>query len=281
MVEMGCTGLTSSVACGPTYGVGVEGLTLNGGSQTTAFDGIDNSDAEEQSYVKHVQMIGISGVGLSLDVDTANGATSSHSGPYSDISITESGNSACINIAPNAQPRGIHGINCNSASDTGAGIYLDGSNVSVEDVNVNGFAYGIEIGSQGSRNTIQSDIVFNVTGGSSLTDVVLVSSSNTVIDLSLMGITKSGTNSIQDNETGTTLSDATVGMYVLGEPVAIGSKTYSRFTTSPSVPTWLIGTASPSGSCAPAGAIYSRTSSSTSPPTIWGCAASNGWQAIK
>jgi hypothetical protein len=84
--------------------------------------------------------------GLLLGTDSAAGiiAISSHSGPLLDISITEtSSGAACVNITQSAQPRGIHGVNCTSNSNSNARIYLDGSNVSLEDIYVDGFSDGI------------------------------------------------------------------------------------------------------------------------------------------
>ena len=181
MIQMGC----GNSSCGLSFGVGVENLTLDGQSQV--IDGIDNSDAEEQSYVKHVQMINIGGTGLSLGIDTST-SKSNHSS-YSDISITETSvGKACINIQPNAQPRGIHGISCTcltssgsvcSSSNSNPGIYLDGSDVSLQDVNINGFGDGIRIGSQGTSGiVVQSNIIYNVTGGTYVTDVVHICGSN-------------------------------------------------------------------------------------------------------
>ena len=220
-----------------------------------------------------------------------------HSGPYSDISITETSSGAgCINITQGGQPRGIHGVDCTSSSNSNAGIYLDGNNVSLEDIYVNDFGDGIRIGSQGPS---AGNVIFNVTGGSNITDVVHICGSNAgtnacsqtsnyVADLTLMGITSSANNTIQDDVSGTLLSqstDPTVGMYILGESVAVsGSVTgYSRFTTSPSIPTWRVGTDDPpKGNCA-VGTLYSRTSnSSTQPPTVWGCVGGlNPWSSIK
>jgi hypothetical protein len=307
MIQMGCLATT----CALSFGISVENLTLDAQSQT--IDGIDNNDAEELSYVKHVQMINIGKTGLSVGFDSTYAPGPNHS-TYSDISITEtSSGAACIKIAqagnyPVApkpvQPRGIHGINCTSSANSNAGIYLDGSNVSLEDIYVNGFADGIQIGGQsgyqGSSGGVSSDVIFNVTGGNGLTNVVHICGSNhgsntacpqtnnTVSDLTLMGITSEANNTIQDDVTDTLLpesTDPTVGMYILGESVSVGSNTgYSRFTTSPSIPTWRVGTDDPpTGNCA-VGTLYSRTStttSSTSPPTIWGCVGSSTWSSIK
>ena len=62
--------------------------------------------------------------------------------------------------------------------------------------------------------------------------------------LTILGVTNSGSSAtIKDDLTGPTLTDTTVGMYVVGEPVPSSTAGISRFTTSGSVPTWLIGTA--------------------------------------
>jgi hypothetical protein len=81
------------------------------------------------------------------------------------------------------------------------------------------------------------------------------------------------TTTIQDDVvTGTsTITDRNVGMYILGEQVQAGGSPvgYSRLTTSPSVPTWIIGTGSPSLPCS-VGDLYSRTSSGSG-TTLWEC----------
>jgi hypothetical protein len=318
LIQMGCY-VSGSKTCGLAFGVSVENLTLDGYS--FAVDGIDNNDAQEQSYVKHVQMINIGGTGLSLKPDP-NATPPNPQGPnhsnYSDISITETANgAACVNIAQGGydpgvtqplKPRGIHGLNCTCmtsgtvcSSNSHPGVYLDGSSVSLEDVSINGFGDGILIGSQESAytSTVQSDIILNVHGGSSLTNVVHICGANPgnhtacyqsynnvpVTDLTLMGITSTGTNTIQDDVTDTLLtesSDPTVGMYVLGEGVTAGSSTagYSRFTTSPSVPAWLVGTSTLSSSitCAE-GSLYSKTSGTGS--VLWGCNTSGKWTTIR
>jgi len=143
--------------------------------------------------------------------------------------------------------------------------------------------------------------MFNVTGGGNVTNLIHIcglnygshsacsQTSNSVVDLTLMGVTSSADNTIQDDVTDTLLpesSDPTVGMYILGESVTVGSNTgYSRFTTSPTIPTWRVGTASPpTGDCA-IGTLYSRTSSSsTVPPTVWGCVhptPPSNWSVVK
>jgi hypothetical protein len=121
----------------------------------------------------------------------------------------------------------------------------------------------------GPSNPCKVTLFSNVTGGSNVNDVVHICgsnngshsacpASNVVSDLTLTGITSSANNTIQDDVADTLLSestDPTVGMYILGEPVTLvsggsGLTGYSRFTTSPSIPTWRVGTADPpTGNC--------------------------------
>jgi hypothetical protein len=293
---------------GPVFGVSVADLTLDGQSHT-GVDGIDNIDAEEQSYVQRVAMINIGGTGLYLGVDSGTTpGKANHSGPYSDISITVTSIAqACVRIE-NAEPRGLHGIVCTAPPGTPpqnshAGIYLGGNNVSIEDVVVSGFADGIYVGSSGSGvfTDAQSDVLLNVTGGASVGNLIHISGNTNssamcpsmfrVCDLTILGATSStGTNTIKDDllPPGTTLTDPTVGMYAVGEALSIGNNNtaYSRFSTSTSAnsPTWLVGgsTLSNGSSCTDPGSLYSITTAATSGTTLWGCVGgSGGWQAIQ
>jgi hypothetical protein len=90
--------------------------------------------------------------------------------------------------------------------------------------------------------------------------------SNNATDITIVGATGPGgnVNTIKDDLTGTNLTDATVGLYVVGEPMFAGS--YSRFTSSTSLPTWLVGQNQPLGTCA-AGDLFSATSAGT----FWEC----------
>jgi hypothetical protein len=79
-----------------------------------------------------------------------------------------------------------------------------------------------------------------------------------------------------------------VGIYALGESPSSGVG-QSRFTTSPSLPTWAVGTAVPSGSCSQ-GSLFSCTNGvngavnciNTAQITaaLWVCTAS-GWTVVK
>jgi hypothetical protein len=304
MIQMGGTTNCTSSDC---FSVSISDLALNGQDPQgnyTSIDGIDDSEAQELSLVQHVAMINIGKIGMSVGV--------ANSGPYSDISIAVTSNAtACVVIA-NGSPRGVHGLSCTCAqngtacSNPKAGIYLGGSNTSIEDVYVNGFQDGIYVGLSGPGTTAPAptNVLFNINGGS-VTNLIHISnglsttstcppqngnpiSVNNVCDLTILGATSSTGNTILDDQNSTTLSNATdptVGMYIIGEQVSGGSNNTSignsRFTTSPSVPTWVVGSTSPSGACS-AGDLYSITTG-TSGDTLWGCvlaSPTNEWLPI-
>jgi hypothetical protein len=285
---------------GACFGIGISHLILNGGKSPVTIDGIDNFNAEEGSFVEHVNMYFIGGNGLRLGA--SGNPSSNHSGPYSDIWFEASGASetttACVRIE-GTQPRGIHGITCAANGTPDAAIYLDGENVSIEDVHVEGFQDGIVVGAKYSAH---GNVVFNVTGVSSgsangpvINAVHICNPSNpapgsactsfngSVSDLTLQAIGVSGTNpmpkSIKDDLAGTTLSDASVGIYALGAVTATGtSAAYSRVSTSPNVPSFSsgsFGSAVPGGNCT-VGSLLSNTTATSSAVTLYLCVPSAG-----
>jgi len=136
-----------------------------------------------------------------------------------------------------------------------------------------GFLDGILVG---SNHTANSNILFNITGGvGGMQNVIHISSFSTVNDLSIMQVGQgtAGVKTIKDDITATTLSDATVGAYVIGQAIGGG---FSRFTTSPNAVTWGFGSAAPVGSCK-SGSIYSNTTGG-SMTTLYICVA-GGWVA--
>jgi hypothetical protein len=270
-------------------GVVIEHLALNGNSQNLT--GIRNQYSQELSYVNDVALSGLgSGVGLWLDVHSNN------SGPYTNIHYSGSG--TCAQFYDSSgdgtlrNTRGIHGLSCIMSGTTGPAIYLDSPNNRLEDVYIQGgsTADGIVIG---SRAPAFNNVIFNVSG-KTLGNVVHIcalsssgacpgSSTANVSDLTVLGVTKSSaTYSILDDLSNAKIPDTYVGLYIVGEPV-IGNSTsigYSRFTTSPSVPAWLVGTGTPSGSGCAVGALYSRTSGGSGTGSIYGCTGGS-WVTIK
>ncbi len=218
--------------------------------------------------------------------------------------------------------RGIHGLTClnNSSTTPDAAVLVDSFNNSIEDVYVQGFVDGIVIGADAASATSESsNVLLNISGslvnGSSsynsnlihlcrpttagLSSPNCVSTSGPQIsDTSILGATNSGTSpysvTIQDDETqvgsgigtlGYLTGDTHVGAYILGEQVAVSSSVnaYSRFSTSPRVPTWVSGSGSAGGSCSgsnPAknGSLYSNTSGGSG-TTLYACVGGNGLQS--
>jgi hypothetical protein len=100
------------------------------------------------------------------------------------------------------------------------------------------------------------------------------------------GLCNNNGNTINDAFTGATLTDSSVGMYVVGE-TAIANIGNSRFTTSPNnsstakAVTWVVGSTPPPANvqCA-AGSLYSCTTGSCTTGTLFECTG-NGWKFIK
>jgi hypothetical protein len=107
-----------------------------------------------------------------------------------------------------------------------------------------------------------------------MTNVIHIEN-NGVVDLAITGVRadefgSTAPKSIEDDETGTTLSDSTVALYALGESTAGG---HSRFTTSPNAPAWVVGGTAPSGGCTTGniGSFYSNTGSTSASTTLYVC----------
>jgi hypothetical protein len=292
----------SSSACpqvGNVYictGISVENLTLDGqGGQS--INGITNGFSQDFSSVNHVSLYQIVGKGLVIQNSSTGNAN--NSGPYSSITFDTGGatsttSTVCAQIFDLSGTHGIHGLSCTSeSSDPSAAILLDSSNNSLGDVRIVGFHDGISVG---SNSPAYSNVLLNIYGDTTNPcnntcptpiNVVHITNHTTVSDLSIMGVRNAGgagTTTIQDDLTATTLPDATVGIYVLGESADGG---YSRYTTSPNAATWVTGTSAPSGTCA-RGSLYSCINagqpSMCNNSALWACALSGStlqWLAVE
>jgi hypothetical protein len=259
-------------------GISVENLTLDG--EGGSLNGIMNQDAGNNSYVDHVSLYRILGTGLSVSGNANN------SGPYSNITFDLGGHSGtsltyCASINGLSGTQGIHGLTCISENnDPQAAVLLDSSNNSIEDVRIAGFFDGILVGSQANA---KSNVLININGdttppsGPTPVNTVHISSNHTVTDLSITGISNlPGTYTIQDDVTGPHLLDSTVGIYALGEKDQT-TGAYSRFTTSPNVATWAVGSSAPQNNCAQ-GSLYScigggtNCISGSTSYALWACA---------
>jgi hypothetical protein len=255
------------------------------GNGVTALNGIVNQYSEELTYVNRVNLYQILGTGLSLVSPGSTGAN--NSGPYSNISFSTNGGGAagtvCTSIS-GARTRGIRGLTCTADSTPSAAVTLDGNSNSIEDVHIEGFKDGILIGSNESS---AGNILANINGGTTAgptSNLIHISSLNAVTDLSIVGVYNEDPGvtptTIQDDVTSTTLTDTSVGMYVLGETV--GTSGASRFSTSPNAVTWGVGAGAPSGTCK-AGSLYSNTSPLGTSTTLYVCVPStlsNVWTGL-
>ena len=261
MIQMGST----STAWCPSTGcaaVSVEDLTLDGNGKATM--GIVNGQSQNYSFVRRVNFYQFSGISLKVYNNAQN------SGPYTDLgcslgSVTPGTGTFCAQIL-NIATHGIHGMTVvgPSTAATTAAILLDAPNNTLEDIHIQGFQTGIAIGTNAAAtNPAQSDVLLNITGGAGVTKLIHISSTKPPSDLTLMAINNtngSGT-TIQDDLVLSTISDASVALYALGEKLTSGTHTvYSRFTTSKSQPSWAVGTTPPTG-CTD-GSIFSSTSGS-------------------
>jgi hypothetical protein len=298
MIHMGIPSSSSSGTGPIAFDVRISHLTLDGNGEKTVggayFDGIDNNNAEEQSYVDDVtiQNIFANGMYFSTDPNGTQDGAADHSGPYTNIVFQQTLSSppavsttVCVDILPQIEPRGIHGITCRAVSAVTANtaILLDGNNTTIEDAHIDGFVDGILIGSAGGG--AQSDLIFNVTGTSAVSNLIVIDkpvSGTPPNNVVIMDVAGSSSDTINDELTTTTLtnsSDPQVGMYIVGHPIAGASVTgYSRFTTSPRFPTWIVGPSTPgTGSCA-TGSLFSSISTSSTAGTLWACVGTN-WPA--
>jgi hypothetical protein len=254
-------------------GISVEDLALDG-NNVTGSGGITDASSQELTFVKRVSMINMLGTGLAVTSGAAQ------SGPYSDINFsTSSTASSTVCISLQAPTRGLHGVTCKGGSVSGSnGIKLDAPNNSIEDAQVSGFFDGVAIGRSFAA---PSNVLFNIKGGSGVTNVVhIVGSTST--NVTLLNVTANGaTTTIQDDVSGPTLSASSnpaVAIYALGAVVSPG---YSRLTTSPTIPSWVVGATTPptSGVTCPQGSLYSNTAGGTS--STWYVCESNKWIDIK
>jgi len=325
MVEMGNANVCSS-GC---TGISIEHLKIDGSNNlivppsNVGLTGIYNNYAQDSSYVDDVNLYDIGAVSYTQSTLTTGlliGPGAAGSGPYSNINFAGSAICSCAHSQSNctctptacvqieAQTRGLHGITCSGASDQTpgdgpwAGIYLDASNNTIEDVHNEAFYDAIVVGdnADGLNATVAGNVISNVSGGyggtGPTTNTIHIcnpsygsqtgacsATSDHITDLGIFqanssggyknGVTGYHATTIEDDLTGTTINSNAyptyVGTYILGE--LVGTSQYSRFTTSlgstngssVTVPTWAVGSTVLTGlSCTTPGAIYSNTKGS-------------------
>jgi hypothetical protein len=310
MIDMGAPSGFSCSARPDCPGIIIEHLGLVGNGNV---NGIVNCCAQELSHVNDVSISNVK-TGLWISDKYAE-----NSGPYTNLTISGA-SVACLSIGPGVTAtipvtRGIHGLSCSVNNSSTAAITIDGSNNSLEDISISGSSSqdGILIGSHAPA---QGNVLFNIqgtglknvihispnttptSGASNCPEFITTTNYNYVCDVTMLGVARSGgTTTIQDDLASPSqgINDSTVAIYVLGETIQNLSGTtttdigYSRFTTataSGNTPTWIVGPAAPSGTCA-VGAIYSCTGSSgactsgTSTGAVWQCLGGGTWKKIQ
>jgi hypothetical protein len=149
---------SSTLCTTPCSGVSVEHLSIDATSNPNV-NGIVNNYAQSSSYVNDVSFSNIGCAALVIG--------SPNSGPYTTInsgfSPTGVGGTGCTGGGPNVnyplcidietQTKGVHGVTCigPQLGNTGpyphtAGIYVNASNNTVEDLHFERFWDGVEIG---------------------------------------------------------------------------------------------------------------------------------------
>jgi hypothetical protein len=296
VIEMGSSSACPSAGC---TGVVVSELWVQGASTGTSLTGIENGYSNQFSYVEHVSITNFDDNGLLIEGAIADGINTylaDGSGPYTDLIISSVNATAtsCVNLQ--ARTNGIHGLTCTSNGSTLAGIYLDGSGNTIEDVHFEGVVDGILVGSQ---HTSAENSVINITGlngSGNLTNDIHVSNAQTsgspnVKDLTLLGIspynlTISGGNALKDDLTGIDIPRAdNIALYALGESFGGG---YTLFGTTPitpgttsGLPTWGVGTTNVgSETCNTPGSLYSNPSGASG-STVFVCTAAKTWQSLQ
>jgi hypothetical protein len=274
MIEMGA----ASSCTTPLYtGIAIEHLQLN---VKGAYGGIENQCAGPSSYVNDVL---ISGFRFGQDQLEANALTigpgATNSGPYTDIYVLAVPYSSCGGgqgvpvfncVVVGAQTRGLHGITCLGSANTGAtggsgsaAIVVNASNNSIEDVHVESFYDGIQIGDTSSpvSNVFISNVETSTTYQcSGVTNAVHVCGTkfgtnqpcpptyaSSVTDITMVGVSNGSSgvvNSIQDDQTGTIvqgcdggatgcMNPITSGVYILGKSDGGTTGESSRFAINP------------------------------------------------
>jgi hypothetical protein len=288
-------------------GISVERLTLDGkglgiNGIVNQYAGGSNTSAGSNTYVDHVTLYRLLGVGLQV------AGSANNSGPYTNItfdtgSATGLSTTVCAQITGLSATHGVRSLSCTATGYPTAAVLLDSSNNLIKDVTVAGFYSGVQVG---ANAVAEGNVLMNVVGNTSNkcyptcptpVETVHISGNMTggnpnVTDLSIMGVTngkQGGTYSIRDDLTSTDLTDTYVAMYVLGRQVVNGTTLvgYSRYSTSPNAVGWSFGNNYPQGSCV-SGSLYSCIPTSTGAncknpnniqTAVWGCSGS-AWKSI-
>ncbi|MGA8429214.1 MAG: hypothetical protein WB729_05305 [Candidatus Sulfotelmatobacter sp.] len=282
-------------------GVSIENLTLDGAEIASGVNGIVNQNCGDLSYVDHVWLYRILGTGLTV----APGAE--HSGPYSDITFntadaTTPPGTTCVQVTA-SYTHGFRQITCSTNHLSGVPATAMTlcipttafpcsalTNLSLEDVRIEGFDVGIQLGN-GTSSVVLKNIDGDTNEVTNTNPVIVVNipSCTGVVDIVVLGIGNQGTattggfnDTINEACTGTALTDTSVALYALGRP-SLSAGGYSRFTTSSNTAGWLSGSGAPSSTAQSCqrGSFYSNTNpSSSSPAAFYVCTVNTSGQTL-
>jgi hypothetical protein len=315
----GCTDISIENISIQYPAVGQQGFT----AQQSLITGIENNGGGDQTYVSNVSFTNLSGIGLLVDSNAAR------SGPYTNIGYNDwscetiSGTTTCPVCAYiKAQTRGLKGFSCigDSTVTASAGhpaIIIQASNNTVEDVHIESFWDGVQIGALPGGSAVNNVFVANVTahpnGSASgpVTNAVHICGNNSngsfgscggatgsfpaVTDVVLHGISISGAQktvtAVGDDVSGTPLTGTglTVGFYAIGQNSVNGVSTaFAKFSSTPgtgaNIPTWGVGSSAvptTSTGCSTPGSLFSNTSgTSGSANTIYVCSSGFVWTSL-
>lgn len=326
MIEMGssdkavCPALGGVPVC---KGIGVQWVSLDGETRNppkgAPVNGIDNEFSQDLSYVDHVDFRFLEGFGIKVGPGAAN------SGPYSNLIFAAGGTLAqgatteTAAVVLQTSTRGLHGMTCTADGIPFACTHLQAGNNSVENIHIEGFVDGIVIGdSAATGNRVNGNVLISIDGGhggntGQVVNVIhICNPANptfgtacsagdwSVGDVTVLGATADfGLNAspiaLQDDLTGATLrtglrSATDVSLYVLGEPLTIGSDTgFSRFSPSffneqgEPVAAWGVGNLGSTELPTPCatGTVFSNTSPRLgSNHTLYVCTGGTNWEPV-
>ena len=212
-------------APGPNFGIQITNMTIDGSG--VAGSCLSNQYSEELSWGRSLLLVNCS-IGLSV-----TGGAAQNSGPFEDLEIYPqlvAGNAStlCIQISNVPAFRGLKGVTCNGAggangAQPAVGLALDG-NALYADIHVEQVNSAISLGS--SIDSADGMTIENTAIGPNVTNGVLINSGFNNQNLTLIGIQCQGcANTINDQVTGRSISDPSVGWYMIGNGGG-GGKTF-------------------------------------------------------
>lgn len=203
----------------PDFGVQIENMTLDGSS--IAGTCLLNLYSEEQSFGRNLVLANCTEAGLRVA-----GSGAQNSGPYENLEILpgagtgSNANTRCVEIKAVDAFRGIQGLTCNAGTDYSSrpaiAMELDGTGV-YQGIHIEHFATAVVLG---NASDPADTLIFAGGGfGPDVTTGLVISKRPRMNNqnLTILGISCSTCKTLlQDEITGTHISDTSLGWYLLG-----------------------------------------------------------------